>query len=107
MTSLRDYLIEHWLAVAFVAVGVVLLLLRRRGYVRFVPGLIGMGGLVLAPHYGPWLFGIGAVLLLAQISYLAISTRWYRYTAMGSAAALALGMGAWASASTRNSCNFG
>ncbi len=97
MTSLRDYLIEHWLAVAIVAVGVVVLLLRRRGNLRFAPGLIGLGGLVLAPRYGPWLFSIGAVLLLAQISYLAISTRWYRYAAMASAVALALGLGAWAS----------
>jgi uncharacterized membrane protein len=96
VTSLRDYLSEHWLAVAFLAVGGLLLFQRRRGYMRFAPALIGLGGLVFAQHFGPWLFGIGVTLLLVQLGYLAVSTKWYRHAAIGSAAALALGLGAWA-----------
>jgi uncharacterized membrane protein len=95
VTVLRDYLNAHWLAVAFFAAGG-LSLLQRQSYIRYGVALIGLGGLLNAPVFGAWVFGVAASLLLLQIAYLAITTKWYPHIAAGSAAGLALGLGAWA-----------
>lgn len=96
MSQLLEYLVQHWLAVALVVIGIAVLVFRRRGDMRFAPLLIGLAGLAPMSQYGPWLFGIGAGLLLLQFGYLLFSTQWHRHVAVASAATFALGLGAWA-----------
>jgi hypothetical protein len=90
---LRDYLSDHWLAVALLLAGFVLFGWRRRVGPAFVPVMLGLGGLILPATWGVWLLAVAGGLLALKCFYLLFSTRWYAGPAVALAGAFLAGVG--------------
>lgn len=96
--TVSGFLWDHWLGLAYCWPGRSLAWRRHGPMLRLGATLcvIGLGGLLLPPEWGLWLFVVGLAVLVGLIAYLLITTNWYPVAGIAVAVLLAAGLGGWA-----------